>query len=142
MVRRALAVLALLLIAVPALAAPRYVGTWVYGTSASDNVRMLRFKVRDADGVGWGSSMGTGYTPYLEVRKVGATAIFATVTGSWADSTEKDALFSLGTAAALAPVSGYQDYEFYLVIKKAGVLAYLGSDDDAGLFLFRAQRWP
>lgn len=142
MVKRALAVLCLLLFAAPAIGAPRYLGTWVFGSSGNDNVRVLQLKVRDGNNVGWGTAVGTCYTPYLEIRKKGSTSIYATMTGTWADSTEKDALFSLGAATALTPASGYQDYECYLVLKKGAAIGYMGADDDAGVFTFRAQRWP
>lgn len=135
-------VLLALLMAVPAWAEPRYLGTWVYGSSGDDALRILRLKVRNESGVGWGSAVGTCYTPYLEVRKAGLTTVLLTVTGAWADSLEQDALFALGGATALAPTSGTQDYECYLVISKPGVMGYFGADDDAGLFTFRARRWP
>ena len=131
-----------LTLAVPAWAEPRHLGTWVYGSSGADAVRVLRLKVRDADGVGWGTAVGTCYTPYLEVRKAGLSTVFLTITGSWADSTEADALFSIGGATTLSPTSGTQDYECYLVLSKPGVMGYFGADDDAGLFTFRARRWP
>lgn len=139
---RALALLLCLLLAAPASAATRHLGTWVFGSGGYDNTRVLMLKVRDADNVGWGTSMGVCYTPYLEIRKKGQTDLYATMTGTWADSTEKDALFSIGAATVLSPSGTHQDYECYLVLKKGGAIGYMGSDDDAGLFTFRTRRWP
>lgn len=140
--RRIVLALMVLAVAVPTLAAPRHLGTWVYGDTGPDAVRVLRLKVRDADGVGWGTATGLCYTPYLEVRKAGYSTVLLSVTGTWSDSLEQDALFALGQTSALAPSSGTQDYECYLVISKPGVMGYFGADDDAGLFTFRARRWP
>jgi len=141
--RKPLAILLLLaLAATPALGESRYVGTWVYKSGVFDAVKVLKLKVRDKNNAGWGVAVGYGYTPTLEVRLAETHTLFATLSGIWSDATEKDALFALGEATCLAPASGYQDYECYLVLSKAGFVAYMSSDDDAGVFLFRAQTWP
>jgi hypothetical protein len=120
----------------------RYVGTWLVGAGGPDWVKVLKLKVRDEHNVGWGSAVATGYAPFMELRKADTGVLFATVSGAWADSTEKDALFALGQATCLAPASGYQDYEAYLVLSKAGSRAYLSADDEAAVFLVRIKRWP
>jgi hypothetical protein len=122
-------------------APPRYVGTWTFGATG-DWAKVLSLKVRDEHNVGWGSAVATGYTPYLEIRKADGTSLFATVSGVWADSTEKDAYFAFGQASCLAPVSGSQDYAAYLVLKKPGASVYLSADDESSVFLIRAKRWP
>jgi hypothetical protein len=115
--RRLLAILLIALLAAPASAA-RFVGTWVYSsaTTPTDASRVLRLKIRDASGVGWGTSVGTGYSPYLEIKKAGVDTLFATISGTWSDSTQSDALFALGAVSALRPTIEYQDYEGYLVL--------------------------
>jgi hypothetical protein len=135
--RRAWAVLALLLLALPADAA-RYVGTWFVG----DNVRVLRLVVRDANGTGWGTAVGKGYTPYLYVTYANDDTILIQATGTWEDTTETAALFSPGMFSSIAPTSGRQDFDCLLYMVSANKKAVVAADDAAEPFRFRLQRHP
>lgn len=142
--RRFALVLALLLVAAPSFAA-KYVGTWYPG----DNVRLLRFDVRDDSRSPWGTAVGSGYTPTLEVRKAGTTAVFAILSGAWEDSTDTAVLFSPGAETLLVPAQTspatqglYQDYDAILVLTRGLAVARLGSDGVASPFRIRIQVWP
>jgi len=124
-----------------------FVGTWVYDTTnnAPDEVKTLAFNVKDPlTGDVWGTAVSTGWTPTLQVKRLGGTAIVATVTGSWEDATEARALFTLGAATVLVPAAGAApiDYEALLVLTKAGVSAVIGADGNAEPYAFRVSRWP
>lgn len=142
--RRLALVLALSLVALPAVAA-RYVGTWYPG----DNVRLLRIDVRDDSRVPWGTSVGLGYTPELEVRRPSDTTLVATLYGAWQDSTDTAALFTIGAASVLAPSQTvpathnlYADYEATLVLTNGGSVARFWADGNSTPFGFRMQAWP
>jgi hypothetical protein len=140
--RRTLAALALCaLLAFPAAAQGVYVGTWLYG-EAGDDVKVVKLKVRDEHNVGWGDAVGTGFTPTLEIRKAYGSALYATVSGAWEDSTENAALFALGQAPCLVPTTGFIDYYAILVLSKVGVRGNFASDAQRQPFRFRVERWP
>lgn len=124
----------------------KYVGTWVYDTTASvgDSVKALRLDVRDASGVGWGTAVGLGWTPTLEVRVAGDDAIVATITGTWEDGTESAALFQIGTVAALVPAVGALpiQYEALMVMTFSPYVAVSAADDESEPFAFTVKRWP
>ena len=137
-----LAVLLLLTLAAPASAA-RFVGTWVYSdVSGIDYVRVLRLVVRDKAGLGWGSAVGLGYTPTLEIKHAGGSTVLVTMTGVWEDSTETACLFQLGELCLLVPERGYADYDFVLTMGRTGMSGKLMADDQAEPFRFRMQRYP
>jgi hypothetical protein len=133
--------LLLLLLAVPAQAQGVYVGTWLYGESG-DDVKVLRLGVRDEHNVGWGTAVGLGFTPTLEVRKAYGATLYATLSGAWEDSTQTAALFALGQAPCLVPATGFVEYYAILVLKKAGVRGNFASDSQRQPFRFRVERWP
>lgn len=125
----------------------QYVGTWVYNTAATlpESVKLLRLDVKTNTGAGWGTAVGLGWTPTLEVRAAGKrTALAATITGSWTDGTEVAATFDIGAATALAPAAGGDDafYEAQLVMTNAGVRSTVGADEDSETYLFIVKRWP
>jgi len=124
----------------------KQVGTWLYDTTASagESVKRLRLDVRNADGVGWGTAVGMGWTPTLEVRKVGDGALFATITGTWEDATESAALFAIGLEASLVPAVGADpiDYDAILVMTFGSNVSLNAADEGAEPFRFRVQRWP
>jgi hypothetical protein len=127
----------LLTLAAPAQAA-RFVGTWITG----DNVRVLSLSVRDNNNVGWGTSVGKGYVPSLEIKAANDTILLTSVAGVWSDSTETEALFSPGIITSLYPTSGHADYDFLLYMTKPGYVAKIAADDNAEPFRFRLQRYP
>jgi hypothetical protein len=122
----------------------RFVGTWTYDTTNSEpeSVKVMRLDVRDSAGLGWGSAVSLGWTPYLQVKKAGAAALVATITGAWEDATETAALFDIG-AAGLQPAAdaGPIDYEGMLVLAKSGHES-IQPDDLSEPYTFRVQRWP
>ena len=128
----------LLALAVPAHAASKYVGTWYAG----DNVHLLRLEVRDDSRVAWGTAVGLGYVPTLEVRKAGSTTLFTTLTGAWQDATNAAVLVAPGSVTILAPTSGYSDYDFILVLTKGSSVARLAADGASQPFTFRVQVYP
>jgi hypothetical protein len=141
-VRRLLASLVLCaVIASLATAQGAYVGTWLYGESG-DDVKVLRLGIRDEHNIGWGTAVGLGFTPTLEVRKVYGSALFATLSGEWEDSTEVSALFVLGQAPCLVPTTGFTDYYAILVLSKVGVRGNFAADAQRQPFRFRVERWP
>lgn len=124
----------------------KFAGTWLSGTPG-DTCKVLRLDVRDQDGVAWGTSVGTGWTPTLEVRQVDGTSIAATLTGSWEDSSDAAALFTVGASSALVPASTgdpnvFADYDAILVLSKAGVVARIAADFNSEPFRIRVQAWP
>ena len=124
----------------------KYVGTWVYDSTAStgDSVKLLRLDIRDSAGVGWGTAVGIGWTPTLEVRNAGDATLVATVTGAWEDATQAAALFSLGTVSALVPAASAApiDYEGLLVMTNGAAVSMNAADDESEPFAFRVSRWP
>lgn len=143
--KRLLLAIALVLVAAPSWAASKYVGTWYSG----DNVHLLRFDVRDDGRVPWGTAVGTGYTPTLEVRHAGRATVVATLSGTWEDGTNTAVLFAPGLATTLFPaqttpatVGLYSDYEATLVLTKGASVARLAADGNALPFGFRLQVWP
>jgi hypothetical protein len=144
--KRVLVVLALsLLLAAPTHAQTgKYVGTWLVGADGPDWIKVLRLRVRDDHNVGWGTSVGKGYLPFLQVQRTTRATLFATVSGTWEDSTECVALFALGQAGCLAPPVGtpYYEYHAMLVMQKTGMYGYLAADDQRQRFRFRVERWP
>jgi hypothetical protein len=137
---RLLALLALLVFLTIPAGAATHVGTWVQG----DAGKVLRLHVTDDTGIGWGTAVGTGYTPSLEVRKVGRDTLYATVTGAWSDATEVDADFGLGQTAAFYPPASQRqmDWEFYLILSKPGVTMRMGANALEEPFSFTIKRWP
>jgi hypothetical protein len=125
----------------------KYVGTWVYDSthSTGDTVKTLRLDVRDSSGVAFGTAVGLGWTPKLEIRKAGDTTLLLTLTGSWEDVLVCDAaLFSIGAANTLVPAAGLApiDYEALLVMDNAGQYSMNAADDNSEPFAFRVARWP
>lgn len=129
----------------------KYVGTWVYNTAAAvaDTVKTLRLDVRDASNVGWGTAVGLGWTPTLEVRLAGddgTTAPVATITGAWEDGTQSAALFQIGAVTALVPTAPTVsiDYEALMVMTSPtpGSVGVSAADDEAEPFAFTVTRWP
>lgn len=124
----------------------KFVGTWVYNSAASsgESVKTLRLDVRDKSGVGWGTAVGLGWTPTLEVRLAGDDALVATITGTWEDGTETAALFQIGTVSALAPAAaaGPLDYEALMVMTLGANVSTAAADDESEPFAFRVERWP
>lgn len=124
----------------------RYAGTWLAGTPG-DTVKVLRLDVRDQDGVIWGTSVGLGWTPTLELRLVDGTALATTLTGTWEDASDGAALFSIGASSSLVPASTgdpnvFADYDAILVLTKAGAVARVASDFNGEPFRVRVQAWP
>jgi hypothetical protein len=121
-----------------------YVGTWVYDSAAGqgDTVKALRLDWRDRQDRPWGTAVGLGWTPTLQVRLRDDVNVYANVTGSWEDATESAMLFMLGTASALVPASGSTNYEALLVMTYAGGRSLLASDDESDTFDFQIRRWP
>ncbi len=121
----------------------KYIGTWLSG-SVTDGVKAARMAVYGPAGGVWGTEMGTGWTPTLEVRLDGDDELLLTITGDWEDATEAKARFMIGEATSLAPVSParYVDYEAIMVLERSGVQAPLTADDQAEVFKFRVQAWP
>ena len=129
----------------PASAAPKYVGTFYSG----DNVRVLRFDVRNDAGLPWGTAVGTGYFATLEVRRVNSPTVVAVLCGDWENSTCAAVLFAPGAIGILFPTATspatadlYVDYEATLVLSKGGNLARLGADGTTDPFTFRIKAWP
>ena len=124
----------------------KFVGTWVYSAAASagDTVKTLRLDVRDRSGVGWGTAVGLGWTPTLEVRLAGDDALVSTITGTWEDGTQSAALFQIGSVSALVPASGAGplDYEALLIMTLGSDIAVSAADDESEKFAFRVERWP
>lgn len=122
----------------------KFVGTWVYDSAASlgDSVKTLRMAIEDDNGLPWGTAVSTGWTPTLQAKKVGETSVFATLTGSWEDSTQGAALFAIGAETTLVPASGAQTYESQLIMTYPGNIAVNAADDQAETYLFTVQRWP
>ena len=139
----------------------KYVGTWVYDTTAGkgDTVKSLRLDIRDNSGVPFGTSVGLGWTPTLQVRLAGGTALVDTITGDWEDATNAAALFAIGDEVSagvhtfVAPTTSLKptlatdppiDYEAMLVMKDAGLThrAIMGVDDQAEWLAFTVKRWP
>lgn len=120
-----------------------FLGAWVVG----DSVNRMRLSVTDESGVPWGTAAGTGYTPTLEVRRAGGSALVTTITGSWEDATEAKALFIIGSNASLEPAAGVVEVEYdgILVLTKAASVAKFGAGNSAnGLlpFQFKVCAWP
>lgn len=138
--KRLLAVLCLLTLAVPASAqTAKYVGTWLYGTGA-DELKVLSLGIRSEANVGWGTAYGKDYVPYLEVSKANSTVCYVMIQGAWSDTTESKALFALGQCPELVPSSGYQEYYAILVIKKPGMGTNFAADAQRQPFRFRIER--
>lgn len=139
---RRLALVLALLLAVPADAAPKYVGSWLYGSGA-DAVKALRISVADDDGICWGSAVNTDYDPYLEVRRHNQESLFVTISGTWEDSTCCAALFLLGKVPVLVPTSGTSAYDAILMLKKCGGdQANIAADGEEQQFMFHIKRLP
>ena len=121
----------------------KYVGTWTFGATEED-LRVLRLRVVNAAGEVWGTAMGTGWSPALQIRKVNQTALAETLAGSWTDATEEYAVFAIGQDATLAPSGDARsvDYEAVLVLTKSGASTYVYADADSSPFGFRTQVWP
>lgn len=118
-----------------------YAGTWVQ----KDGAKYLRLAVTNENGQAWGTAMGTSpaWAVYLEVRKPGATALFATITGSWEDATEAAALFNIGAAGVFDPTTEASlTWEAILLLSRGGVEARRGADNDRQPFSFTVMRWP
>lgn len=116
-----------------------FVGSWIQG----DDGKYLRLSIRTQSNVGWGVEVGTGWTCKLEVRKPGATSLFATLTGSWEDATEVAALFGIGASGVLDPTTEDSlDWEAVLLLEKGGQEVRVGADDDRYPFGFTVTRWP
>lgn len=127
----------------PARPASKFVGTWYAG----DNVQTLRLDVRDNSRRPWGTAVGSGYIPTLEVRRPGTATVYAIVVCAWEDATNTAVLVTLGSQPLLYPsVSSaadvFADYEATLVLTKGGSVARLGADDAGAPFKFRIQRYP
>lgn len=141
-----LLLLVLLLVAVPAFGAGKDVGTWIYDTTndAGDATKLLELVVTDDAGVAWGTSVGPGYTPTLLVRLANDTTLVTTLTGTWKETPNKTALFSIGTSAALVPAAGVQKvaYEAVLRLTKTTVNGLVASNSAGLPFLFYVERWP
>jgi hypothetical protein len=137
-------------------------GTWVYDTKSSkgDTTKLSRLDIRDEQGRPWGTAVGLGWSPTLEVRRAGDAAIVATVAGAWEDATDAAALFSIGdettitfeagtttlvpvVAAPPVPNSALR-YEGQIVMIDAGGThrGVPGADGQAEWFEFTVQRWP
>ena len=135
---RLVALAILLAIAVPAHAASKYVGTWYAG----DNVHLLRLDVRDDSRVPWGTVVGKGYCPTLEVRRAGSSTVYALVCGTWQDSTNAAVLVAPGAVPILAPSTGFADYDFILLLSNGAKVARLAADGAAQPFSMRVQVYP
>ncbi|HQR40959.1 MAG TPA: hypothetical protein PLF26_21430 [Blastocatellia bacterium] len=128
---------------------PKNLGTFICGTNP-DTVHVCDVLVTDDNGVGWGTAVGLGYTPYLEVRVLGATTLTATLTGSWVDSAQTIARFDINAATSLKPTptvpatpDQYIDYEAVIVLDNgAGGLGRVAADNDGAKFQFRVQAYP
>lgn len=120
-----------------------FLGSFVVG----DTTNRPRLTVTDDTGVPWGTAVGTGWTPTLEVRKAGDDALVTTLTGTWTDGTESACTFNVGGAAALAPAAGVAsvEYDAILILTKLAQIAKFGAGDGrAGLlpFQFKVFAWP
>jgi hypothetical protein len=133
----------------------KYVGTWVYDTTASkaDLVKLMRVEILPDDVNGFGTVVGLGWAPLLRVVKVGDPTLFLTVTGAWeanATNPESAALFQIGAWPTLIPTVSTTvprvgiDYETPVVcVSPSGTeRAVIGSDGQAETFGFRVERTP
>lgn len=125
-----------------------YAGKWLSGTPG-DTTKILRLPVLDQDGVAWGTAVSTGWTPTLECRLPDDTGLTATLTGTWEDTNEAAALFTVGAESSLVPApttpatpNVAAEYECVLVLTKSGVTARIGADEDCTPFRIRVQAWP
>jgi hypothetical protein len=142
--RPTLAVLLALCLAVPTQAqTSRFVDTWLIGADGPEWAKALRLGVSE-NNVGWGTAVAKGYEPFLEIRRVNGSALYATITGAWEDTNEAAALFAIGQATCLAPAVGTDYVEYYavLVMKKPGSRSYIAADGHRQPFRFRVERWP
>lgn len=122
-----------------------HVGTWFYNTNASlgDSVRQLRLAISDDNGVAWGTAVGLGWTPTLQVRAIGDPTLLLTITGSWEDASEAAATFAIGLATTLVPAAGVvAQYEAQLVMTNPGFTSIVPTGIDAQPITFNVQRWP
>ena len=110
----------------------------------ADNVRNMRLAITDKNGVAWGTAVATGYAVAIQCRIPGAAALTATVTGSWEDSTDGAALFTVGNVSALQPAAGLdsQDYDFLVYLTKSSNVARIGYGPTDLPFRFRVAKWP
>lgn len=117
-----------------------YAGTWIQ----ADEGKYLRLDVRSASNEPWGTVMGTGWTCKLEVRAPGATALTATLTGSWEDATETAALFAITATSTFDPAAGEdrKTWEAILRLESGGTVVRMGADDDRQPFSLTVLRWP
>ena len=123
---------------------PENIGYWMYSTvaSAGEAVKTLRVEIKDDNNVPWGTAVGSGWTPLLECRKSGTSSVFATVSGTWEDSTEGAALFYIGSATALVPTGQAQTYDAMVKMYAGGLVAFNAADNQSEPFSFTVQRWP
>ena len=117
-----------------------HIGTWVY----SDTIKTVTVTVETPAGTAFDL---TSYTPKLEVKRIGASTLAATITGANVIAASGTCKFYLGTTAALQPdVAGtVWQYEAMVRLEHSNGtdIAYAGSDVDGGTpFTFSVRRWP
>lgn len=125
------------------MAVTKNIGTWIVNTE-TDNVVSWREAITDEAGTAWGTSVGTGWTPELEIRVAGTDALVATASISWEDSSDGAVLIFPGSMTALFPASAGQaiDYEAVIKLSKAGIVVRKGPDGVGTVFAFRLLRFP
>lgn len=116
-----------------------HLGTWVY----SDTIKSVTVTVESPDGTAFNL---TSYTPKIEVKRVGAASLAATVTGSVVSAAAGTCKFYLGNTAALQPsaVGEVWQYEAMVRLEHSNLtdVAYAGSGVDGGSpFTFSVRRW-
>lgn len=125
-----------------------FLGKWRFSTAdnVGDTVKTFEIEIPTSAGNGWGTDVGLGWTPTMPVRRVGGTAVVATLTGSWKNtpaSPESVAQFQIGAASALVPALGSPAirYESPVKMTKAGAVGF-EDDPNEELFEFEVERWP
>ena len=83
-----------------------YVGTWIYDTAAAkgDYVQLMRLDARTEAGIGWGTHVGLGWAPTLQIRRPGDTTLVGIAGGSFeanATDPESAALFQIGNETTI-----------------------------------------
>jgi len=120
------------------------VGTWNDG----DVLKYLRVQITDDSGDSWGEAIGVNFTPYLECRKSGATALTSTITGEWQSGGVEYALFAIGATSALVPTGTTRFITYEALVKLVSTedatdITYLGmGESGAEPLSFAVQVWP